>query len=178
MAMVGLIIAGICDLFDGYIARQEALSQEEQAFGAQLDSLNDVVSFGILPLMILDKWIDNTWFFPVFAIYLIAVLFRLAYFHVHGTHVDPEDQEQQYYTGLPVTYAALILPLLCLLALIMPSMLQKLYLSLLCLGLSAAYVMPFPIPKPSGKAYLIFPLLALITALLWFWAPWGQIPQV
>lgn len=186
MAMVGLIIAGICDLFDGFVARQEDLSEEEQAFGAQLDSLNDVVCFGILPVIILDQWIDNSWFFPVFAIYLIAVLFRLAYFNVHGTkpavegHSEnetgaPEAEPLQYYTGLPVTYVALVMPLLCLIGVALSGLWLQLFLCLICLGLSAAYTLPYPVPKPSGKAYLFFPILALITAILWFWAPWGPL---
>ena len=176
MAMVGLIVAGICDLFDGFVARQEELSEEEQAFGAQLDSLNDVVCFGVLPITILNQWINNTWFFPIFAVYLIAVLFRLAYFNVHGTQTETEDPEaQRYYTGLPVTYVALVIPLLGLLAIALPDVLSKLYLSLLCLGLSAAYTLQYPVPKPGGKAYLAFPILALVTALIWFWAPWGPL---
>ena len=51
-ALVCLIWAGIFDLFDGFVARKFDLSEHEKNFGAQIDSINDVVNFGAAPAMI------------------------------------------------------------------------------------------------------------------------------
>lgn len=173
MGMVALIIAGICDLFDGYVARSSDLSVEEQGFGAQLDSLNDVVCFGILPVVLVDSWLRSTWAFPVFALYLIAVLFRLAHFNLHGTAADGTGGS--HYTGLPVTYAALALPLSGVLAALLPEAVRVVWLLVTLLLLATLYVYKTPIPKPQGKAYLAFPILAALVSLLWLWQPWGTL---
>lgn len=51
-AMTCLIIAGICDLFDGVVARKCERNEEEKNFGIQLDSLVDVIDFIALPTAI------------------------------------------------------------------------------------------------------------------------------
>ena len=51
MAVICLIISGICDMFDGKIARTMDRTQMEKRFGIQIDSLCDLVSFGILPAL-------------------------------------------------------------------------------------------------------------------------------
>ncbi|PKL75572.1 MAG: phosphatidylserine synthase, partial [Candidatus Melainabacteria bacterium HGW-Melainabacteria-1] len=168
-AMVGLIGAGICDLFDGFVARASVLSHEEQGFGAELDSLNDVLCFGLLPVLLVDAWLRESLFYPIYAAYLIAVLFRLAYFNQHGTALENGTAS---YTGLPVTYAALALPLLALPAAWLPD-LKWVLLPLTLLALAGLYVYKTPIPKPAGKAYIAFPALALIVSLIWLWQPWG-----
>ena len=50
--MICLIIAGVCDLFDGAVARRCKRTEEEKAFGIELDSLVDVLSFIALPITI------------------------------------------------------------------------------------------------------------------------------
>ena len=49
-AIILLMFAGLCDMFDGKVARtKKKRTIEERHFGIQLDSLADVVSFGVLP---------------------------------------------------------------------------------------------------------------------------------
>lgn len=171
-AMTGLIVSGLCDLFDGFVARRFPPETGEQPFGAELDSLNDVVCFGLLPVILVDSWLHNVWFFPVYAVYLIAVLFRLAWFNLYGLQSEAEGPAS--YTGLPVTYASLVLPLTALLAAWVP-MLKLVVLPATLLALAGLYVYKLAIPKPTGKAYLVFPVLALVVSLLWLWQPWGQL---
>ena len=52
-AIICLMIAGICDLFDGTIARRCKRTEEEKMFGVELDSLIDVVNFLAFPIIIL-----------------------------------------------------------------------------------------------------------------------------
>ena len=61
MAIVCLMISGFCDLFDGSVARTRKRTQNEQKFGIQIDSLADMICFGVLPAAIgfsigLTKW--------------------------------------------------------------------------------------------------------------------------
>ena len=64
MAIVCLMISGFCDLFDGSIARtKKQRTENEQKFGIQIDSLADMICFGILPVAIgfsigLTKWYE------------------------------------------------------------------------------------------------------------------------
>ena len=51
-AIMCLIIAGVCDMFNGTIARACKRTDKEKKFGIQLDSLVDVVSFGVFPIVI------------------------------------------------------------------------------------------------------------------------------
>lgn len=179
-AMVGLMVAGLCDLFDGFVARRFPPVAEERLFGAELDSLNDVVCFGLLPLIVIDSWLHSVWLFPVYAIYLIAVLFRLAWFNLYGLQSESAEPSAEAtegrasYIGLPVTYAALVLPLTALIAAWVP-LLKLAVLPGTLLALAGLYVYKLPIPKPAGKAYLVFPTLAAIISLLWLWQPWGKL---
>ena len=76
-----IIVAAILDLFDGRIAR---MSRTGSAFGAELDSLVDVVSFGVAPAMLLFFWRFHTgeWGWLLSFIYILAAALRLARFNV------------------------------------------------------------------------------------------------
>jgi CDP-diacylglycerol---serine O-phosphatidyltransferase len=85
-AMIGLIWAVVFDWLDGSVARRMKNRTGEQAqFGAQLDSLIDVVSFGVAPAVVL---VSVGGFAPQFlpgaAIIVAASVIRLAYFNVFG----------------------------------------------------------------------------------------------
>lgn len=94
----GLMIAAalILDFFDGFVAR---LLKESSELGKQLDSLADVVSFGVLPGLIMFKLIENSGFFPEnteyigLAIPLFSAL-RLAKFNI-------DTRQAMGFIGLP-----------------------------------------------------------------------------
>lgn len=76
----------LCDRFDGYIARKLNATSE---FGAQLDSIADVVAFGLLPaLWIVGRHIGNLGAIATGLAYIVCAAVRLARFHhvglVHG----------------------------------------------------------------------------------------------
>ncbi len=58
MAVVCLMVSGFCDLFDGSIARTRERTENEKKFGIQIDSLADMVCFGVLPAAIGFSRID------------------------------------------------------------------------------------------------------------------------
>ena len=57
-----LLVAGVCDLFDGVIARKCKRTKEEKLFGIELDSLVDVFNFIALPIAILFGMNFNCWY--------------------------------------------------------------------------------------------------------------------
>ncbi|MFA6035042.1 MAG: CDP-alcohol phosphatidyltransferase family protein, partial [Myxococcota bacterium] len=52
-ACIALTFSGICDMMDGRVAR---LTKTQSAFGVQLDSLADLVAFGVAPAIVMYKW--------------------------------------------------------------------------------------------------------------------------
>ena len=85
-AMIGLVWAIAFDWFDGRVARlMKDRTDEQRAFGAQLDSLIDVVSFGVAPaIVLLSLGHFGPWFLPGAVIVLAAAVVRLSYFNVFG----------------------------------------------------------------------------------------------
>lgn len=84
-AMIGMIWAVFFDWSDGIIARRMERTHEQRLFGGQLDSLIDIVSFGVCPaVMLLSYGHFSPWFIPgAFAIVAAGVM-RLSYFNVFG----------------------------------------------------------------------------------------------
>lgn len=82
-AVLCLMLAGICDMFDGAVASTKTRTDREKVFGIQIDSLSDLISFGVLPsifvYMISDK---NVFTGLVASIFLLCALIRLSYFNV------------------------------------------------------------------------------------------------
>ena len=52
MALLCLMFAGFCDMFDGKIASTMKRTKQEKRFGIQIDSLSDLICFGALPALI------------------------------------------------------------------------------------------------------------------------------
>lgn len=117
-AMFCLLLCGFFDMFDGCIARTKKDRTEfEIKYGIQLDSLSDVICFGALPTVITLEITKSLGFFQIFSIfYLVAAISRLAFFNVEEElRRKKENTSRKTYSGIPVTVAALILPILYLL---------------------------------------------------------------
>ena len=119
-AMLCLMLAGLLDAFDGRIARtKKDRTEQEKRFGIQIDSLNDLVCFGVLPAAI--GWsmdCDRLWFLATMSFFALCALIRLAYFNVtEEERQDKTNENRRYYLGLPVTSSAFVMPFFYLLAL-------------------------------------------------------------
>lgn len=117
IAIFCLALSGLCDMFDGKIARtKKNRTEDEKKFGIQIDSLCDVVCFGIFPIMICYcLGMKETVGIIVLILYGVASVIRLAYFNVTEEKRQQESAEvRQYYQGLPITSMAIILPFLYL----------------------------------------------------------------
>jgi len=118
IALLCLLLSGFFDMFDGTIARtKKGRTTYDQKYGVQLDSLSDVVCFSVLPTVLALKITSPLGIGSALCIiYLITSISRLAYFNVEEEmRSQKESGARQKYTGLPVTTAALILPVLYLL---------------------------------------------------------------
>ncbi|HEB68487.1 MAG TPA: hypothetical protein ENI88_02580 [Desulfobulbus sp.] len=165
LAVICFILSGICDLFDGVIARKTRRTEEEKAFGLYIDSTVDMASFGLTPVIILlhsgfNGAVDYFFFF----FYCSCASIRLAWFNLlqHKNEETPD-----YYTGLPVTFSALVLPLVFTVGLLLEGGAFKLLVRLSIVVLGFLFILKIPIKKPGGIFYIIFPLVAAV--LIFFW---------
>ncbi len=112
-ALLCLVVCGICDMFDGKIARATKRSEDACTFGIQIDSLCDLVSFGVLPAVMGISWGISGWARAVPAVFVLCGLVRLGYFNVdEQKRQKATDEKRQYYEGLPITSSAVGVPLL------------------------------------------------------------------
>ncbi len=112
-ALLCLMVCGVCDMFDGKIARATKRSEDACVFGIQIDSLCDLVSFGVLPAVMGCAWGISGWARTIPAIFVLCGLIRLAYFNVSEQKRQQETNEKrQYYEGLPITSSSMGVPLL------------------------------------------------------------------
>lgn len=85
-AMIGILWAVLFDWADGIIARKmKGRSDHSKAFGPQLDSLIDIVSFGVFPaIFLLSYGRFSPWFLPGAFLILATAAIRLSYFNIFG----------------------------------------------------------------------------------------------
>ncbi len=157
-AILFLMLAGVCDMFDGTVANTKDRTPSEKKFGIQIDSLSDLISFGVMPALfvyiITGKSVAGG---VIGAIFALAALIRLAYFNVTEEERQQQTNEKRtVYQGLPVTSIAILLPLVFWLngSGKIHSMISYMVLLVVC---GAGFLSPFEIKKPSlvGKVCLI-----------------------
>jgi len=104
VAAIAIFIAMIADSLDGRIAR---LTQTQSAFGAEYDSLSDMVAFAVAPAVTLYEWslqyLGKVGWLGAFVL-VASVALRLARFNS-----QQENTDKRYFTGLPCPAAAGIL---------------------------------------------------------------------
>lgn len=104
VAAIAVFVALIADGLDGRVAR---LTNTQTAFGAQYDSLSDMVAFGLAPSLIIYNWslhlLGKVGWLIAF-IYTAATALRLARFNI-----QPVDYDKRYFQGLPCPPAAVVI---------------------------------------------------------------------
>ncbi len=149
-ALTCLMISGICDMFDGKIASTMVRTKTEKRFGIQIDSLSDLICFGVLPAMIVCQAASkNQWTLAISGFYLLCALIRLAWFNVdEEERQETTQQPRTVYLGLPVTTVALLLPMLAGICGMAGWSLTWTAPALL-LVMALAFLTPFPLKKPA-----------------------------
>jgi CDP-diacylglycerol---serine O-phosphatidyltransferase len=111
MAVAMVLIAAFLDGVDGRVAR---LLKAQSKFGAQMDSLADIVNFGVAPALVLYVFIlDQARSFGWIAaiVFTIAAALRLARFNVISESATKSAWESYYFVGVPAPAGALLVML-------------------------------------------------------------------
>src|SRR5574344_218144 len=149
VATICLLICGLCDMFDGKIASTKKRNEFEIKFGIEIDSLTDLVAFGVLPIVIGGSLNMSDWYYiPIYAIYVLSVLIHLSNYNVNNKII-----------GAPVTVVTLIIPLLYLLRHM--SYLNIIY-ALVLLILSVLYMLKFNFKRLNKKYSITLLVIGVI----------------
>lgn len=170
IGMMLLMLCGLCDAFDGKVARtKKDRSDEERKYGIQIDSLSDLVAFGVLPASIgaalfraagrfnpevtdgIPYWVCVV----IFTFYVLTAMIRLAHFNVtEEERQKVEKTARKTMTGLPVTSAALVFPSYLLLNHFLDADITVGYYGLMAI-VAALFIGKFQIRKPGMRGVLI-----------------------
>lgn len=153
-AILCLLFSGICDAFDGTVARtKKNRTDDEKAFGIQLDSLCDVVSFGVFPAYLCYcMGVDGVVGLVCVGLYCLCAVCRLAFFNVlEAKRQQVEEGSNKYYRGLPVTSISLLFPLLYLFHGFFTAEVFALILHGMLVIVAFLFVLDFRVKKPDIK---------------------------
>lgn len=170
LATFCLMFCGLFDAFDGKIARTRKQStNDEKRFGIQIDSLCDVICFGVLPCFIgYSIGMKHFAYVVVFGMFVLAALIRLAYFNVmEEKRQETTTEKRKYYSGLPVTSVSLILPLLHILCYLLD--IHRAYsiaYAFAMVLIAAAFLCPFRVKKPGWNGIVIMIGIGVVELLL------------
>ena len=163
-AVICLMFSGFCDMFDGIVARtKKDRTDEERRYGIQLDSLSDVVCFGVLPVAIgYNIGATAWWQVAVMAAFALAGLIRLAYYNVtEETRQQQTTEKRKHYLGVPITTSALTVPLLFCFRSLLGAHFPLAYTLLLLIN-GALFITPVQVKKPTKTGLLIMLVLGII----------------
>lgn len=169
LSMICMIISGVCDLFDGKVARMCKRTEDEKHFGIEIDSLADMVGFVVFPVIIgysigLNNWYDIL----AYILLVLAGITRLGFFNITVVEKN-KDVPVKTYSGLPVTSTSIIIPLIWFISNIIGGFVfKRIYIFIIYL-VSILFVLNFKIPKLKGKAYIVVAVIAIIGLGLIVW---------
>ena len=169
LAVFCLAFSGLCDMFDGKIARtKKNRTDDEKAFGIQIDSLCDVVCFGIFPIILgYQLGMCKIYSLMILAFYGVAGVIRLAYFSVMEEKRQSETSEnRKYYQGLPITSMSVIMPLLFMVSVFFPGFryfLVCLHIAMLLVGF--LFILNFRFRKPTNRELVILVAVVAVAVL-------------
>lgn len=160
IAIACLAFSGLCDAFDGKVARtKKDRSRDQQSFGIQLDSLCDMVGFGAFPAMICYL-LGVRGYAGCIAIsyYCICSVIRLSFYNtleIKGMDAAEEKTGAKIYYGLPITSIAVILPVIFLLEFVLPEKIFPLALMVMLFVVGTCYILNFKFKKPSMPLLIV-----------------------
>lgn len=168
-ALICLVISGICDGFDGKVARKCKRSNQEKSFGIQIDSLADMVSFVFLPITIFYGLGYTEWYnIAIFAMFTLGGVIRLGYFNVIADEKG-KDGPVKYYSGLPVTSSAIIFPLVYILKSFTGTSEFAMIYTLTMAFVAILYVLNFKLKKPNPSIIYFFVIGGALLSLVLYY---------
>lgn len=158
IAMLALSASGICDLFDGTIARACKRTDKEKEFGVQLDSLADVISFVAFPAVIMITMNNMSWHSTMIAcFYVFAGIMRLGWFNIMT------EENKGFYQGLPVTFASLLFPFIYAILNIFDLNVYSALIYEIALGVvGVLFISNFKLKKTGIKSCILWVVIAIV----------------
>ena len=170
-AIFCLALAGACDTFDGKIARAMTnRTKEMEIFGVQIDSLCDMVCFGVTPAVLCYQMgLREPWGIAVEILFVICGAIRLAYFNMleelKHQKSPSEAEEKKYYTGLPITSITIIFPVAYLFHPLVSAGIFHIILAGMLLLVAILYICRFRIQKPNNVVVALMMLFVAVVML-------------
>jgi CDP-diacylglycerol--serine O-phosphatidyltransferase len=188
-AVIAIVVAAILDMLDGRLARWFGVDSK---FGAQLDSLADLVSFGIAPSMIVYMWTlyhaqGAGWALSL--VFCVCCAIRLARFNIESEIVPNEDDEDDdadvpepnaHFTGVPTPAAACLVMLPMLLSFqfseaifrnpMVTAGMVAIVSVLMVSRLKTVSLKKLNIPRPMKAPLFAFAGLLVAAVIFWPWA--------
>ena len=164
-ALMGLLWAVVFDWSDGLIARRmKGRTADQRAFGAQLDSLIDIVSFSVAPaLLLLSVGRFGPWFVPGAFVILATGVIRLSHFNVFGLLDDST------YRGLALDNNVIVLAALFVFEPVIGRTFFAIVLYVVLMVLAALNVASIETPKLGGRWYYAVLLYAILLSAVYGW---------
>lgn len=173
-----IVVASILDCLDGYFARRLSL---ESTFGLHLDSLTDMVCFGVAPIVLISQHLQlqnrfTFWLLPLFLVEIWAGAFRLARFNLQ----PPKLSSNNGSTGMTISQGGVILALMILSDISQADYSYPVWIMII-LVLILSYLMvskvkfpPFSWFVPHPAIYLVYLVVTVILTLVFsiFTAAW------
>ena len=178
IAIFCLIGSGVCDMFDGVIARShKTRSESAKKFGIQIDSLCDVICFGAFPAimnyMFTAKYNSKYTLIAtiISVLYVLGGVIRLAYFNVTEEERQQKTSEpRKYYQGMPITSVAGFLPLLFTFRnrIAAANINFAVVLNVFCVILGLLFVLDIPVAKAHKKGIIAMSIagFTMLTVLI------------
>ncbi|MDA3790045.1 MAG: CDP-alcohol phosphatidyltransferase family protein [Desulfobacula sp.] len=170
-AIIGMIWAVLFDWGDGIIARTIAGRTDDQKnFGAQLDSLIDMVSFGICPAVFLLSYGEfSLWFLPGAFVIVATAAIRLSYFNIFGL-VDSTT-----YKGLALDNNIIAFAFVFLFEPLFSTTTFSILLYMMFMIMAGFNLSPLRTPKFAGKWFygLIVYTISLTIIYCWILSVWA-----
>ena len=151
LAIYMMFLACLCDTFDGRIARSNPDRTEAQKFyGVQLDSLCDVISFGLTPCFIAFSFgFDALLDVIIYSIFIACGAIRLAYFNTLA-NAKP-NKKNNGFKGVPIPMSTFVITVLFVLTTFSPASVSVWFFRIALLALAVAFVLNIRIKKPNLK---------------------------
>ncbi len=169
-SIISILWSVLFDWFDGIIARNmKGRTKEQGIFGGQLDSIIDIVSFGVFPAVLLLSYGNyNIWFMPGAFIIVAGCAIRLSYFNIYGL-IDTKT-----YMGLSVDNNGIILTFAFLFESFFSHSTFSFILYALLVSVAGLNISSIPTPKLTGKWIYILIAYVLILTTIFGWILWSK----
>jgi len=167
VAVACLMLCGVCDMFDGKIARATKRSEDAKTFGIQIDSLCDLVCFGVLPAVIaMELGVDGVFGTAVLAGYVLCAVIRLGFFNVmEQKRQEMTSENRTLYQGMPVTASSWLVPAYYVSRQLLGSRFVMGF-EIWMLIIAALFVIDFRVKKPQQSKILFMAAAVLVVAAI------------